>query len=499
MSSASLAGSDPNVAWHHAAICRLALPLRPPTPEGWSREADGTLVQLEPLSPRGPEPAAGEDGASGPVAEELLLPAGRGLRLVLIHLFSAALAGGGSQVELGAGPEAIIERFGLEASEQRVRELRDAADRLFSARLRLVEGLPPGVAMLDARAKAKVDAQGWRPTLRLSERFLTQLKKQAVPLDVRAVGRLAGSVPALDAYVWLAATLPGVAEDQPALHGWDTLYERFADGDPMPARFQDAFSASLAAAHEAYPDAVFGVGEAGVELHRSPSPVPGLMPPPAPRPRPRRARPEPVAPEALPAPEAVPVSAPGPLPDAAPVDAGPAVAASGDGIEQAMADSDVEDMRQSTYSSVETMAEPDASGRVARAPRTPAQPTAPVQAPARERTESGGRREPRPDGRVALSPSLTGLPMTVWLRRGDRGELMAIEVTPGGEYDLRRRAVLALEPILLQVSGQLHPRELDRVAAWAVANADLIQDVWDGSLPMPSALQQVRGLPPGRW
>ena len=90
--------------------------------------------------------------------------------------------------------------------------------------------------------------------------------------------------------------------------------------------------------------------------------------------------------------------------------------------------------------------------------------------------------------------------MTVWLRRGDRGELMAIEVTPGAEYDLRRRAVVALEPILLQVAGQLHPRELDRVAAWAVANADLIQDVWDGSLPAVAAtLQQVRALPPGRW
>jgi hypothetical protein len=78
---------------------------------------------------------------------------------------------------------------------------------------------------------------------------------------------------------------------------------------------------------------------------------------------------------------------------------------------------------------------------------------------------------------------LTGLGLSVWLRRGgDEEDGATIEVTPGAEYNPARRSLLILEPMVLQVVGTLQPRELDQVAAWAVANADLIQDYWDGSI-----------------
>ncbi len=533
------------LAWHHAVLCRLALPLRPPVPGGWTRETVGVLVQLE--------PAATPEGG-----EEPPLPAGRGLRLMLLHLFTAALAGEGASVELGAGPEAVTERFGLEPTEARLRELREAAERLFSGRLRLVEGQPPGLAMLDARVRGAAGG-GWRSSVRLSERFLTQLRRQAVPLDARAVGWLSVSVPALDAYAWLAATLPMVPEDAPARHGWDSLRERFADGDPMPARFQEAFTASLETARSCYPGADLVIDEAGVELRHSPAVLPGLLPPAEPPARPRRARPEPTRPEPARAAEPAapaqgtlqpldgPAEAPAPdeaaagaaepsgvaarpartaarraepaarpedaaqdtaqptprtAPDAAGRDRGrpaPQPAAfsedqSDDDWDEDAEDEDGDDEGAGGQSGGQSWERPDARSATRQGDRQDGRQAD------RAENRQGGRAEGRPEGRVSLPPSLTGLPVAVWLRRGERLELMTIEVTPGLEYDLRRRAVLAVEPIVLQVSGALHPRELDRIAAWVATNADLIQEVWDGNVPPgAAALTQVRRLPPSRW
>ena len=50
-------------------------------------------------------------------------------------------------------------------------------------------------------------------------------------------------------------------------------------------------------------------------------------------------------------------------------------------------------------------------------------------------------------------------------------------------------------------AGQLQQRELDQVAAWVMANSDLIQDYWDGSLPSGSAVPgRIRRVTPqSRW
>ena len=75
-----------------------------------------------------------------------------------------------------------------------------------------------------------------------------------------------------------------------------------------------------------------------------------------------------------------------------------------------------------------------------------------------------------------------------------------IEVTPGADYHPARRSLLMLEPVILQVTGQLHPRELEEIAAWAAANADLIQDYWDGTIASVfDVAGRVRPVPATRW
>ena len=96
---------------------------------------------------------------------------------------------------------------------------------------------------------------------------------------------------------------------------------------------------------------------------------------------------------------------------------------------------------------------------------------------------------------------MTGLELSVWLRRGgDEEEGATIEVTPGAEYNAARRSLLILEPMILQVAGTLQPRELDQVAAWAMANADLIEDYWDGSIASIFDIAgRVKAVPASRW
>ena len=109
--------------------------------------------------------------------------------------------------------------------------------------------------------------------------------------------------------------------------------------------------------------------------------------------------------------------------------------------------------------------------------------------------------EPQRDGgRIRLAPGLTGLAQSVWLRRGGDPSNAAFEVTPGGDYNSARRSLLVLEPMVLQVQGFLQSRELEQVAAWATANAGLIQDYWDGSVVSASTVAgRVKQVTALRW
>jgi hypothetical protein len=101
---------------------------------------------------------------------------------------------------------------------------------------------------------------------------------------------------------------------------------------------------------------------------------------------------------------------------------------------------------------------------------------------------------------VGLMPHVTGLPLAVWLRRGSLREGLMIEVAPPGRYDPARCAVIAIEPIFLQISGQLQPRDLDRIAAWAAVNSDLIEGYWTGAIVSnEDARRSVRRVPVRNW
>jgi hypothetical protein len=121
-------------------------------------------------------------------------------------------------------------------------------------------------------------------------------------------------------------------------------------------------------------------------------------------------------------------------------------------------------------------------------------PERPVAAPPAESPRQGSRQT------ISLRSHLTGLPQVVWLQRSNGRDNVVIEVTPGGRYDPETSTVIALEPVALQVSGGLYTRDFERVAAWAAANRDLIDDWWDSRVAeFDEVVSRVKKVPAPAW
>ncbi len=104
------------------------------------------------------------------------------------------------------------------------------------------------------------------------------------------------------------------------------------------------------------------------------------------------------------------------------------------------------------------------------------------------------------DDTISLRSHLTGLPQVIWLRRGYGEDSALVGVTPGARFDPDRLTVLAVEPIVLEVSGGLGRSELGRVSAWIMANRDLIDDFWAGEITSHAEIgRRIRKVPAPGW
>jgi hypothetical protein len=101
---------------------------------------------------------------------------------------------------------------------------------------------------------------------------------------------------------------------------------------------------------------------------------------------------------------------------------------------------------------------------------------------------------------ISLRSHLTGLSQVIWLRRGYGEDSALVGVTPGTRFDPDRLTVLAVEPIVLEVSGGLGRNELGRVSAWIMANRDLIDDFWAGDITSYAEIdRRIRKVPAPGW
>lgn len=375
-------------------------------------------------------------------APDATLPAGRWLRRLLMLICDTALRSDSVAVDLCTDLPALGELLGADGNE--LADLAQTYDHLISGKLAIGFGSGAPLSLFDARGRPRAAAE-WRGSVRLGARFLASLGEHKVLLDRAVVTNLDTAPLALDAYCWVTHMLAAgkrAGADVPApMTDWENLVGAFGRSGQSEGDFRPEFEDALRLVSAQCPDLSLVVGESGVQVRQS---VPRVRPAPAaPRTDVRATeemvlKPRPTAPPAV-----VAAPAPVPAPRPAPVVERPA-------------------------------------------PVMAAQnPDAPLRGPR---------------GAIGLKANLTGLTQVIWLNQSNGQDDPVIEVTPGFRYDSDNVTQLALEPMVIQISGGLYQREFERVSAWAMANRDLIDDVWDGEITEIEDINaRVKKVPAPGW
>ena len=410
------------------------------------------------LPVRAPAKGSWERQAAGVVlsmeaGEGAALPTGRFARLLLMHLCDLAVRGGNALIELGDDPAMVAERFGIEPAKSR--EMQEQMGRLLATRMTVAWDGGPPLSVFDARGRPRAMLPAWRTAVRMNARFHASLAGNAVALDSRVLRGLADSTLALDLYAWLASALSQEDAAAVTILEWDELQRRFGGVAHQTTDFRASFKQALLQVQQAWPQFASVMRDHAVEFRRALS-APATPP----------AEADVVAAE----PDVPTPQADAPVVQGAPIEA----------------EEDALSLEAELESELESGTEPEPESE----PELEPEPEAVPAEPARQ----AGRQT------ISLRSNLTGLPQVVWLGRSNGRETVVIEVTPGGRYDPENCTVIALEPVALQVVGGLYTRDFERVAAWAAANRDLIDDWWDSRLEeFEDVVSRVKKVPAPAW
>jgi hypothetical protein len=259
----------------HTIQCQTSLPYRDPGNHvrEWDRKQGNASLRIEAgsaLDPRTNEYV------------KLGLPFGEKPRLVLIHLASEAIRTKSPIIDVEDSMTAFARSLGLETNGHHLRGLKDQIGRLASSTIRM--GMVEQGRMVQVNTQVASAFDLWYPddetqrvlwpsTVRLSHEFFESLSRHAIPLDNRAVGAIANSPIALDAYVWLAQRLHRIAEDRPQFIAWANVYEQFGQGYARIRDFRKKFLLTLRQIRAVYPDSRIEANEKGLTLHHSPPPI----------------------------------------------------------------------------------------------------------------------------------------------------------------------------------------------------------------------------------
>ncbi|MBV8736709.1 MAG: hypothetical protein JO007_05515 [Alphaproteobacteria bacterium] len=100
---------------------------------------------------------------------------------------------------------------------------------------------------------------------------------------------------------------------------------------------------------------------------------------------------------------------------------------------------------------------------------------------------------------VNLTPRLTGLPMTVWVRPESglpHDVRIKVNMAHGRSMSISNTAVVAVRPVPLLMTGQLSPNDLTKVSDWIRLNEAAIVDYWNFTIDTDEFLARLQKLPP---
>jgi hypothetical protein len=95
-----------------------------------------------------------------------------------------------------------------------------------------------------------------------------------------------------------------------------------------------------------------------------------------------------------------------------------------------------------------------------------------------------------------LSPTLTGLPMVVWISERGRDARVKVSLTHGRRARPDRTASVSVRPEVEIVAGrELKPRDMELVRRWIELNRAAIIAYWNGDLLTDEVIACLKPLP----
>jgi hypothetical protein len=247
----------------HPGLCLTVLPHREiPAGKVWIRQTGYASLRVHPFE--------GHDGRMRGV------PYGPKARLILLYLMTEAVKTRSREVELGRSMRSWLNAMGLSVGGKNYRTVADQADRIEHCLLSFQLSGQGG----ELTVKDSIIRGAFKPfnnnagdhTVELSEGFFQAVMRRPVPIAEGAVRMLADTCMPLDLYLWLAYRLHSL--DRPTSIPWRALYTQFGAATQNIKHFKPRFQRDIRVATAVYPEAKVKLGDEGIILYPSPSPIP---------------------------------------------------------------------------------------------------------------------------------------------------------------------------------------------------------------------------------
>ncbi|MER9586479.1 replication protein RepA [Mesorhizobium sp. M0276] len=204
------------------------------------------------------------------------VPWGPKARLILSHMSTVALRNNSPVVDTAETLSAFMRDMGFEA-----RGGRNGNINPFKEQLRALAACRMEISSWDGHRSAQVDVKPldkveiwfgdnpeqqslWPTQIAFSTSFYEQLKKHALPIDIRALRALSNSARKLDLLFWITYRITRLNET--LVVGWKPLKEQFGEGFTRDRKFRETFVDDLASIRELYPKLPIKLTERGLEM-----------------------------------------------------------------------------------------------------------------------------------------------------------------------------------------------------------------------------------------
>jgi hypothetical protein len=97
-----------------------------------------------------------------------------------------------------------------------------------------------------------------------------------------------------------------------------------------------------------------------------------------------------------------------------------------------------------------------------------------------------------------LSPTVTGLPMVVWVSERGRARhdvRIKVHMAHGRQISISNTATVAVRPLPRLIGGRLSSGDLQAVSDWIRLNEAALVDYWEGRIYTDELIQRLQRLP----